>query len=293
MTSVDLAGAVVRTRPANVAVIGQYNVVRRADGTRDASLETFFARDVDGPAAPALRQLARRRVRNLSWERHFDRSFIARERRNFDGDGFRAPGTECWSVPLDGRQRSSVARYIASMLVRVPSYKDELNSRNMIANVGRVLGLEGVDAVEAADELHVEILVSHLNDYARRLEQCAWLLVATSGQELLFGDTPVIPAALGYGEAEAIFPVSPTRALLMVRGHRPPVRDSVMIVESTPAACRSINKTILQNAERQVFCRAPVDVALVLKHIGSRQVRLQADVDTAAGRHTLKGPLLP
>lgn len=179
-----------------------------------------------------------------------------------------------------------------SMLVRVPSYKDELNSQRMLDAVANVLDVKGREAVQATDELQVEIVLAHLEGYARRLDECAWMLVESHGQELIFGDTPVIPAALGWGEAEAIFPISPERALLIVRGYRPPVRNALMIIESMPKAARSLNKTMTQNAERQIFCRAQIDPTLVVRHLGTRQVRLQPNLETAAGRHNMRGPML-
>lgn len=291
ITSIGRNGHIVRTSPANTAVIGHYNSIRKADGGRDSSLETFLANDIDDAAGPVLRKLATERIRHLTWESHLDRAFIGRERGNFAADGFRPPD-QCWTVLLSPSARRALARYVASMLVRVPSYKDELNSQNMLWSVGNVLGVTGPQAIQATDELHVEIVLSHLEDYARRLDECAWMLVASPHQELIFGDTPVIPAALGWGEAEAIFPISPERALLIVRGHRPPVRDALMIVESMPKAARSLNKTMIQNAERQIFCRTQIDLSVVGRHLGTRQVRLQPNLETAAGRHNTRGPML-
>lgn len=133
----------------------------------------------------------------------------------------------------------------------------------------------------------------HLDDYATKLTTCAFVLIdAAAGAEFLIGDTPVIPAALGFGEAEAMCPISPTRALLIVSGWKPPFQDRIAIFRSLPKSVRSFNKTMVQNAEREIFCRSPVPSAFVAEHLGTRQVRLNPNLETATGEHSARGPML-
>ena len=122
---------------------------------------------------------------------------------------------------------------------------------------------------------------------------CAFVLIdAPDGDEFIIGDTPVIPAALGFGAAEAMCPLSPTRALLIIAGWRPPYSDRIVIFRSQRKSVRAFNKTMLQNAEREIFCRTAIPVAWVIKHLGTRQVRLAPNIDSAAGKHSARGPML-
>jgi hypothetical protein len=49
---------------------------------------------------------------------------------------------------------------------------------------------------------------------------------------------------------------------------------------------------MIQNAEREIFCRSPFPIDVVTKHLGSRQIRLAPNIETAAGEHPARGPML-
>lgn len=291
VTAISGEGKVRRTQPINTAVIGHHNSVRRPDETRDPALERFFANEIEGPVGPVLARLATERRRDHVMERSFDRDLLRREGKGIREDGF-VPDERAFSAGFTDADRRALARYIASLIVRVPSYKDELNSNRMLQNVGALLGCDEANARFETDMLHVELVRQHLEEYAARLQECAFVLFDGSGQEFVFGDTPVIPAALGFGEAEAMCPISPDRALLIVRGDRPPVRDRIAIMRALPRSVRAFNRTVVQNAEREVFCRRQVPVGFVTSHLGMRQVRFAPNIETAAGEHSTRGPML-
>jgi Protein of unknown function (DUF4238) len=290
ITAIDQTGHSFRSPPSKVGVQTHHNSIRMPDGTIDTSLETFFANEIETPVAPILLRLANQSQRSFAWDQHIDRDFASREARAIRSDGF-LPTKRGRCVLLSAAERRAVARYFASLLVRVPSYKDELRSTAVIAEIRKVLGLSESDAKFETDVLHVEIVTRHLNDYATRLLECAWLVIESSEQEILFSDTPVVPSALGWGDAEAICPISPNRCMMMVRGYKPPIEDSVMIIQSTPQSTRGLNQTLLQNSQRFVFCRSPFPSEFVVRHFGSRQARIVPifqDIDNVG----LEGPML-
>jgi hypothetical protein len=292
VTTITKRGEIWRTTPANTAVISHYNSVNMPDGTRDPALEVYFADEVESPVAPVLARIATETRRDRELEARFDHALLHRERRQIERDGFFADG-RAFSASFSLSDRRALARYVASLIVRVPSYKDELNSERMLENVARVLGLDAQAARFQTDRLHVDIIRRHLHDYARRLENCGYVLVdAPDGAEFIMGDTPVIPAALGFGEAEVICPITPKRALLVVSNYAPPFVDRMGIFRSRPASVRAFNKTMVQNAEREIFCRAPFPINFVMKHLGTRQVRLEPNLETAGGAHCGRGPML-
>lgn len=291
ITMINRSGETRRTQPVNTAVIGHYNSVRRPDGTIDRSLETFFADEIEGKVGPVLARLATQTSRDLALEARYDKAMLRRESKGFREDGF-VPDQRAFSAAFSIDDRRALARYIASLIVRVPSYKDELNSSSMQRNVAAVLGLDPDDARYETDLLHVEIVRRHLEQYAERLMSCEYVLVdAPASVEFIIGDTPVIPAALGFGEAEAMCPIAPGRALLIVSGWRAPFKDRIAIFRSLPKSVKAFNKTMAQNAEREIFCRATVPKEFVMAHLGTRQVRLAPDIATAGGEHH-RGPML-
>lgn len=292
VTTITSAGEVRRTQPINTAVRGHYNSVRLPDGSRDATLETFFADTVEGPVAPVLARLATETRRDLQLESRYDTETLRRNCKGIKEDGF-VPDARAFSARFSDSDRQALARYVASLIVRVPSYKDELNSNRMRENVSALLGMPADDARFETDSLHVEIVRRHLEDYAGKLEACVFILIdAPEGEEFLIGDTPVIPAALGFGEAEAMCPITPDRALLIMSGWRPPFADRIAIFRSQRKSVRAFNTTMLQNAEREIFCRTALPLTYVDKHIGTRQVRLSPTIETAAGGHSAAGPML-
>ncbi|MBL8646292.1 MAG: DUF4238 domain-containing protein [Sphingosinicella sp.] len=292
VTTMTATGAVLRTRPLNTAVIGHYNSVRLPDGNRDASLEIFFADQVEGPVAPILARLGVETRRDYQLESGFDKQALRRDWKGIKQDGF-VPDERAFSAAFSATDRRLLAYYVASLMVRVPSYKDELNSSRMLGMVAAVLGIPADSARFETDSLHVEIVRRHLEDYAQSLETCAFILIdAPEGDEFLIGDTPVIPAALGFGEAEVMCPITPSRALMIISGWRPTFTDRIAIFRARRKSIRSFNKTMLQNAEREVFCRTPVSLAYVAKHLGTRQVRLVPNMETALHGHIAKGPML-
>jgi hypothetical protein len=238
-----------------------------------------------------LARLATQTRRDLKLEQRFDKEFLRRERKGIRQDGF-VPDERAFSASFSPDDRHALARYIASLIVRVPSYKDELNSSRMRENVAAVLGLSQENAQFKTDALHVEIVRRHLEDYAARLVSCAYALIdAPDSLEFIIGDTPVIPSALGFGEAEAMCPITPNRALLIINGYRPPFDDRIAIFRSLRKGVKAFNKTMVQNAEREIFCRAPFPSAFVAANLGTRQVRLAPNIETAGGQH-VRGPML-
>ena len=275
ITMINKEGVAVPVTPENAGVIKHHNSVRLSNGSVDTSLETYFADEIENPVAPILLRLATERFKSAAWDRHIDHDFARREASGIRQDGF-LPIKKGYSVSMPPKDRLATARYFASLLVRVPSYKDELKSPKMVAGIQKILGLSEIEAKVETDILHVEIVRQHLQDYATRLMQCAWILIESEKQEIIFGDTPIVPSALGWGEAEAICPVSPNRCLMLVKGYKPPIENSIMIVQSLPRSIRALNHTLLQNADRVVFCRSPFPIDFVRTHLGSGPIKMLA-----------------
>ena len=233
--------------------MGHYNSIVRADGTRDSALETFFAEEMEHFVAPVLVRLAGKAHRDLQLERHFDRGLLMREAKLIRSTGF-VPRIEAYSIGCSLEELGALARYIASLMVRVPSYKDTLNSARVRENLADVLELSPEAARLEADILHVGVVRRHLEDYTSVLKGCAYLLLdAPSGSEFVIGDTPVIPSALGFGEAEVMCPITPTRALFVLRGYEVPLADRLPVFLARSPTVWVYNKTMVQNADREIF----------------------------------------
>ncbi len=292
ITVIDGNGRTRRTRPVNTAVIGHYNSIRLPDGGHDSALEIFLANEVEDKAAPVLARLSTERRRDHAMEARFDTAFLRANWKGIRSDGF-VPDERAFSARLDRNDRAALSRYIASLIVRVPSYKDALNSKTILENVKTLLGIDGDEAIFQTDVLHVDTVKRHLEQYAIALAECSFILVDSSDEEFVIGDTPIIPASLGFGEAEAMMPICPNRAILVIRGWQPPLPDRAAIFRGQRLSVRTFNRTMVQNAEREVFCRTPPPLEFIRTHLGSRQVRLAPDlVGPSDVRTHLLGPML-
>ena len=291
ITVYDKLNGVRRLRPNNTAVIGHYNTVRQLDGSTDTSLEEYFANDVEGRAGPVLRRLATEKNRDLNAEWLIDKTQLHLARKLIAKDGFELP-SRSYSVRLNASDKMDLSRYIASLIVRVPSYKDELNSdatQNMIASL---LGYKHDESRIVTDLVHVDIIKAHLVDYTTRLSQCEFIIVDTAKVEFIIGDTPVIPAALGFGDAEAMLPLTPNRAIFIIRGWRGPLPNRAMIFNAKPTNVKAFNITMLQNAERQAFAKSPISGGLVAKYLGTRQARIKPTFEPQSNSTIDPGPML-
>lgn len=281
-----------RTRPINTAVIGHYNSVRHLNGQQDPALETYFANEVEWPAGPVLERLSKEKWRDPMVERLVDAPRGRGMRRQIREAGWEWDGMAC-SAYLPAEDRLALTRYVASLIVRVPSYKDALNSEAVRMSLAALLDLDAPQARFEADRRHVAILRQHIDEYSRRLIGCAVILLeAQEGEEFIIGDTPVIPAALGFGKAKAICPISPDRALIMISGWTAPFGDRIGVFRSTRGRVRSYNRVMLQNAEQEVFCRTAIPSDFVSKHLGRRQVRLSVEFKGPEAAGSDQGPML-
>lgn len=291
ITVYDKFNGIRRLRPNNTAVIGHYNTVRQLDGSIDTSLEEYFATDVEGKAAPVLRRLATEKKRDLKAEWAIDKTQLHLARKLIAKDGFEVP-SKAYSVGLNAADKIDLSRYIASLIVRVPSYKDALNSEAIQKMIASLLSSNHDESRIVTDLVHVDIIKTHLVDYATRLSQCEFIIVDTAKVEFIIGDTPVIPAALGFGDAEAMLPLTPDRAIFIIRGWRRPLPDRAMIFDAKPANVKAFNITMLQNSERQAFARSPISDGFFAKYLGTQQARIKPTFEPQSNSIIDPGPML-
>jgi hypothetical protein len=222
----------ISTKDAGVR--SNFYAYRRPDGTRSTSVEEAMG-PLETQAVPLLRTIESR-----------------------------------W--PIEGRDRATLAEYLALQLVRVPawrSFHDELRDR--------VLDRQEAER-EAMDPEHWQDYVASMRSDAHRsqmmlrqvpkigslLLSMQWTLLRFGSARLLTSDHPVVPVEIGDDPAaprdgiprsgfanvgELRFPVSPRHALLLcwadegdadLRGH--------------PQQARIINHSVKEQAEIHWFC---------------------------------------
>lgn len=219
-------------------------------------------------------------------------------RRNIKNDGF-MPDKKAFSAALSKQERRALERYIASLMVRIPSYKKRLNGNSVVENLARTLELPIEEARLEADTMHIDFVRKHLEDYAARFRSCMFLICDAANLnrstplEFLIGDTPVVPSSLGLGDAEAMCPLSPDRALVIIRGYSAPLPDRIPIFRCLEKTTKWYNRVMVQNAEREIFSRKPIPSGYVQKHLGLRTVRIlpkvtQSAAPTQTAAHLLK-----
>jgi len=279
LTTIFIDGTTVRTTPVNTGVKRRHNTIRNSSGQHDADLEIFLSENIDGPVAPILKRLGNESSTRILGDRLLNRKLLAQKKDEIRRLGFRIPSfIECLSLCLE--EKKCVARYLASMIVRVPSYKDQLNNKNTVNAFADAAEIDIKSAKIAIDHRHVNILRNHLAEYTEKLCLWQWVVLDADGDhDYLFSDSPAIPVEFNGGDIDVFFPITPRRALLVTRRWKSPLRDAVQLFKAANKNVNYYNRCIVLNAERMVFSRDTPPARFICRHFGQRQLRLAVHVN--------------
>lgn len=283
-------GRTFRTSPKNVGVQTHHNRVRAIEGNHDA-LEQYFANEIDTHAAPALtRFLEGPRERVLSEAPDFP--YLQQEKHSIRADGFRIPKALEFQR-LDPPDKLALARYVASMIVRVPSYKDATNGPSLVEYMTATFGLSLGEAWDKLDIHHFGLVIDHIEQYANKLAAWQWIAVEADGtQEFLFGDTPALPVELSGAEVDLYFPLTPKLALVITRHWRSKYQYGAQLFRASNKLIGYYNRCEIMNAERIVVSERTLPDHFVKKNFGQRQLRIKADIDIVDTPSIELAPLL-
>jgi hypothetical protein len=279
ITTIHKTGPPFLGRPENVGLQGHHNTLRTPAGEINTDLEKYFEREIDNNVAPVLKALDAAPVQIIPGKHILNLETLQREKKHIREQGFRIPKNFNFVQISDGQKRH-LARYIASMMVRVPTYKDELHSPRLLREMSDSLGVEAKDISYDLDVAHIDLLKRHLDQYSAKLIRFDWLVFEPdTTDELLIGDAPVIVREFCGGDALLYFSLTPRRGLMVVDRWKGPIQGGVQIIKVRRKFLNWYNRMVVMNAERAVFCRRPPLIAFVQRHLGTRQLRIGPKID--------------
>lgn len=265
-------------------MVGRLNSALAEAGVRTERLEEFFDHHVEADAAPILARLGDPAVGPPLWSQRFNLAPAAR--RKLALDGFRAPGVP-ELLPMSAAEKTIVAAFVASMLVRVPTYKEVLRSPALFGSLvdaaGGELLVDGEKLKVELDRLQERVILHHLREYARSMRNMTWFVAESDcDAEFLFSDAPVITAEYGaHEDIDLSFPISPTRTLLMTRKFVSPFTDALRVMRCARKVVNFYNKLVVMNAESSVFSRGRPPVAFIRRYLGQRVLRVSTGINVA------------
>lgn len=256
--------------PKGNAFVEDDNTLTRSDGTEDRSIERWFGKKVETPAGLAFQSLKK--------IGHLPLSALpgsAEYSARIGGDTGGVISHKTFS--LTPQERLDIGRYVASMVVRVPSYRyqisgilEDLRTR---AEIERGKRIAPPTFSENRND-QIKWMRRHLEDFASVIGKSYWLLSECDpAHGFLFGDTPVIPYREPNGRCSMVVPLFPNlvlNALLEPTGN--PVNTGLMINRCGRNMVEEYNlKTICQSQAFVLSDRPPTPPLqiLVAQKLGS------------------------
>lgn len=241
--------------PKGNAVIDDDNTVTLADGTEDRSTEKWFGEKVETPAGSAFQTL--KTIGHLP-----SRAFVGSSEYSARIGGDLGGVISHKTLSLTPRQRLDIGRYVASTVVRVPSYRYQisgaLEALRMRAEQERGERIAPPTFAESRND-QIKWMRLHLEDFAAVIAKSYWLLSESDlAQGFIFGDTPVIPYLEPNGRSSLVVPLFPNlvlNALLEPAGN--PVNTGLMINRCGRAMVDEYNLKMICQSQAFVFSNRP------------------------------------
>jgi hypothetical protein len=250
-------GSSFRTNPTNIGVESELYTRFAEDGTKDTSIEDWFAEAIDAPAKTIIEHfLEKSNIRRVPFQgRRAEAEFAQKV-------GYRInPYVDLCSAPTPVRQ--AVAAYAAALVVRHPTYIQKLAALNGIASANHL----------DAKNRTLDNMLSMFDLFSAAMRNAELMLDRRVGtHEYLFADGGVLVTEQWTGESGIPFtiaaPLTPDISLTVFPMPFATNIPGISIAEATNQAVARNNRITLGAAKRFVFSRSPVSSAFVTDHFG-------------------------
>jgi hypothetical protein len=247
-------GTVFPANPLNIGVESQlYTRFSEEDG-KDTGIEEWFSQTIDGPAKKMIEHLLEQsNVHRTLFSPDPSKAKVAKEL------GYRVnPYIDKVDLPLD--IRNAIARYLAALLVRHPTYLEKL-----VAFHGG-----GTEANVSTKNRALDNMIQLYDVYARRISTAVLMISRRAGDaEYLYADGGVMVEEPWRETYDIPFdihaPLTPDIAIEVLPMPTTVVGSDLataIVMESTKQGVARQNRIILAGAKRFVFSRQTPPVGL-------------------------------
>jgi hypothetical protein len=252
-------GTVFRPNTDNIGVESELYTRFAGDGSKNTEIEEWFGRTIDDPATTMIEHL--RDPQNIR-RTAFSANQLKAE--TVKALGYRV-NSYIDKVHLPAEVRDAIARYLAALLVRHPTYL-----RKLIEFHGGNIAASGYAKNAALDNmLHLYEL------YAEKIGKSVFLIAARAGTtEFLYADGGLMveePWRTAYDIPFDIHaPLTPDLAIEVLPDPdaTPNSLTSAAIMQATNQGVARLNRIILAGAERFVFSKQAPPTKFILKYFG-------------------------
>jgi ketosteroid isomerase-like protein len=248
-------GSMFRTSPLNIGVESELYTRFGDDDAKDTSIESWLAETIDGPAASMIDFMASPpSTRRVSFRTDSAKEAAARSL------GFVIkPYFEF--APLSPAVRSSMASYLAALLVRHPRY------------LAKLLAFHSDTAAAPSRNLALNNMLELYRLYRERIERAVIILLKRAGSaEFLYGDGGLVvqePWRREHGIPFDIHaPITPTLSLQVLPTPFGDDLSQMPIAEVNNQGVARFNQISLGGAQRFVFARDDPPLSFIKKRFG-------------------------
>lgn len=246
--------------PPNNAAIRDDNTLVESDGTKNREVEKWFADHVEGPAATALASLERFRTASV-------RRLPAPQAAPRIG-GVTNGTVGIRDVTITASEREALGRYMASLVVRVPSYRYQisgvLSSLRKRAKVERGVKIPEPSFTEDRNS-QIQWMVNHLEDFGRVIARSFWMAFESpSSDRFIIGDTPVLPYHEPDRRLSYVLPVFPDLVISVLNHPQGnPTNTTVPVIQCGKELVSDYNEKSVRQSRMAVFSNATPGAALL------------------------------
>jgi hypothetical protein len=246
-------GTTFKASPLNIGVEAEL-YTRFDEDTKNTQIEDWFAETIDGPATLMIQHLLDpRNVRRTQFTPNPTKAEVAKKL------GYRV-NSYVVKLKLPMEIRAAIARYVAALLVRHPSY------------IKKLIVFHGSAKLQARDRA-LDNMLELYKAYAERIIAAAFIVSRRVGHaEYLYADGGLVVTEPWRTAFEIPFdihaPITPDFALEILPVPTGVDLSTAMIAESTTQGVARQNRIILGGAQRFVFSRQSPPVRFIQKHFG-------------------------
>jgi hypothetical protein len=258
IVTLDRSGKLFTPPTEGVAVIRHHNSFIMPDGTRNAAPEKMLGQNVDSNIRRVLEKIADQGRRTVipALKRMTPSELQAHNERTVQF-GFE-PLVNFEYVTLLRDDRVALAKYVASMIVRVPPFRGRLSAvfRAMMQALERK-GIK-VDNINGADHnQQIDWMIKNLPVFAKSIAAWTWVMIkSTPSENFIFSDNPVslnTPHGLNGGLSDLVIPLLPNLAFCALDGPKNEVREGVHVIQANLMGTKRYNRITIGNARDQLF----------------------------------------
>lgn len=253
--------------PKNIGLEGDLYTRYNLTGEKDLTIERWFSTEIEGPFANTLDYLSK--IPGLARERF--RAEPEKEKTaeylGFIVNGFRE------TIILTPDHRLSLAKYLAALIVRNPSYLARIQQYHIKNRTGLLLGIDSMSSDKLVRTITLDNMLKTFDRYGKVIAGSQFLFSKREcANEFLFSDAGIIPDEpwlAGPIPFDAYAPLTPDLGVAVLPVPNRQQGNRALFSRVNSRGVNRLNRNSVGQAERFVFSRSEPPIEFIKKHFGN------------------------